>query len=427
MRAKPADHRVRRQALFVAALLLAQTACEQGTTTPEATVAQILSFSGDDQEGLPGRTLPLPLAVRVLDAAGEGIPGARVRFTAGPSSGSVQHPISVTGPRGIATTYWTLGNSEIAGQTVRAELLGEAETAVGTPVDFRARRISSDRSDLLLARNTSTGPIRLLAYRAGDYSEDRAFVTAFVDSLAILPFSDPTAYDEVVAFMADRPPVLLAPVAWSSGRDTLRLDFPEPQTINLTLWVVKGPFEERAASIRENLRNAEKIWGRAGMGLRFGEAEVVDATDHPRAAEFHGNAPAPCAVGVQAAIGERERRINVYYVGMLGDYDGYACGSRFILMSERSGHYANLLAHELGHTFGLRHEIFGTENVMNPYPGGDMTEGQIYHAQFGATSSLNTVYQLRPQREQRNCGSAVLNGVSKPYGDCLPTIFNLYE
>ena len=67
--------------------------------------------SGGGQEGQPGRPLPEPVAVQVLDAGGSAVAGASVAFQPAFGHGSVDPGTSVSNDIGVASTMWTLGDS----------------------------------------------------------------------------------------------------------------------------------------------------------------------------------------------------------------------------------------------------------------------------------------------------------------------------
>jgi hypothetical protein len=80
-------------------------------------------FSGDQQTGTMGQTLPGPLSARVLDQFGNAIPGVRVEWQVLSGGGSLSETVTFTDPLGFAQVGWTLG--PVAGvQAVLASLPG---------------------------------------------------------------------------------------------------------------------------------------------------------------------------------------------------------------------------------------------------------------------------------------------------------------
>ena len=116
------------------------TAVDPGTyrTTPffpGATAASLRKIRGDNQTAIRGATLPIPLTVRVLDAAGRPVAGVTVTFsrTVGNGNmGGLNTRNVTTDASGLAEVTFTLGSS--AGtNSVRASVSG-----VGTTVTFNA-------------------------------------------------------------------------------------------------------------------------------------------------------------------------------------------------------------------------------------------------------------------------------------------------
>jgi len=115
---------------------------------------------------------------------------------------------------------------------------------------------------------------------------------------------------------------------------------------------------------------------------------------------------------IAADIGARPGRINVYLVGLVDGSTsrGNACaiGGGFVAIAAGSG--AELLAHELGHDFGLEHiddlmADFSPTNVMHSASNSRqyLTEGQIFRAHLRPNSAINQVFGLRPGLVTRNC------------------------
>src|SRR4029079_8080736 len=104
---------------------------------------------------------------------------------------------------------------------------------------------------------------------------------------------------------------------------------------------------------------------------------------------------------LQAAIGARPGRINVYLVSLVDGSTsrGNACivGGGFAAIAAGAG--AELLAHELGHDLALEHiddlvADFNAANVMHSASNVRqfLSEGQVFRAQLRSNSALNAVY-----------------------------------
>jgi hypothetical protein len=135
----------------------------------------------------------------------------------------------------------------------------------------------------------------------------------------------------------------------------------------------------------------------------------VDATADPDAPAFNDLVLCNQQSQMIANIGKRAGRINIYYVGTVdgGTDRGRACGGAdFTVMAERSGH--ELLAHEIGHLFGLGHvdtdPAFDRTNVMHSASSSRryLTEGQVFRSHYKAFGALRATYDRRTDAA-RNC------------------------
>jgi len=79
-------------------------------TAVPGTAASLVLISGSDQRGETGQELPEPLVVRLVDEAGNGIPGRAVSWVVATGGGSVT-PTTTTDDEGFASATWTLGPS----------------------------------------------------------------------------------------------------------------------------------------------------------------------------------------------------------------------------------------------------------------------------------------------------------------------------
>lgn len=408
-------HRARLPLLALAALA---AACDAGTG-PEGAGIRLVPTSGIEQRGLANEPLPDPLVVRVVGADGVPVPGAGVTFRAGEGSGSIEVLRGVTNEEGTAVARWTLGF--LPNQEVVASAAGFPDAAA----TFTASLLSRAEADLIVLSGQGNTDVSLIAYDAGAFDPFETYRAIVTDSILVLPFAHPAFRDEVAAFARGRPPALVSPVQWRAGRrDTVTVSFRDPVEIPITIWIVKGPYERQAELARTHARAAEEVWGAEGMGIRFSEVEVRDATGHPRAADFHGLNLNQCATGIRETIGRAPGRVNIYYVGGVAGFGGFTCSNEYVMMAEQSGRWRHLLAHELGHTFGLSHERFGTENVMNPIPGPKLTSGQIFHAHFQTISSLNAVYATYPAAMQRECRRS--DPAAPAIRPCMPASYDLF-
>ena len=221
---------------------------------------------------------------------------------------------------------------------------------------------------------------------------------------------------EAIAFSRDRP-VALQSALWATafGNQTVNVPFANVFATAVTIWVVAGPFATTQQTALTLWQTAQQIFGDERLGVQLSPLEIVDATSNPKAGSY---AAFTCGLGnanvtsIAADIGARVGRINVYLVGLVDGSTsrGNACaiGGGFVAIASGSG--AELLAHEMGHDFGLEHvddlvATFNPFNVMHSASNSRLylTEGQTFRAHFRPNSAINQVFGLRPGLTTRNC------------------------
>ena len=152
------------QSLLQAILISAALACSDGrlptdpkpvdntppgpagteVSPPAPRVLGIARVAGDDQQGIVGTELASPLAIRVTDAAGSGLPDVAVVFTVTWGSGLVdgqQTRTVTTDANGTASVTWTLGPSAqtntisaVVAEDVRRSVEFRATARAGAPI-----------------------------------------------------------------------------------------------------------------------------------------------------------------------------------------------------------------------------------------------------------------------------------------------------
>ena len=367
--------------------------------------------SGDRQRGQLGHIVPLPLRVRVVGEQGLPLEGVTIRFLITAGGGSLHPAEDVTAYDGTAATRWTLGTDSAAGH----EVIAWISLLKGSPVTFTASLLDSADADVIRLENTAgyvTGVVIDGRTSVGSVNDYRA--TADGPVILVEPFEPSPERNELVAFTPGRPPVIVSPVPWTAGRDTVTVTFPDPIRISATVWIVKGPFVAQRDTALRDAQATLEIWDREGVGIEFDEFEIIDATGYPDARTYHDHSSWQrfCQSGIETGIGKVSGRINVYYVGRIPNVGGVACVT-FIGMP--SSHRPWTLAHEFGHLFGLGHVYlsggFDESNLMR----GDgtfvapltlpatLTEGQVFRIHFDDRSALHTIYKARSAGEATRC------------------------
>ena len=399
----------------LAALLLA--ACDRAPAAPVASALRLEATAGDGQRWILGERLPGEPTVRVTRADRSAAAGVRVRFRVTGGGGTVTPAEAVTDIAGYASASWTLGR---AGSGAQA-LVATADELPGRSAAFTARGVDPATVDVVLARGLDPSAARVVFTSRETFTGAGAVVAEVRDATRLVPFDEPVSFDQLVAYAPGHPPVAVAPVTWTPRPDTVVVRFAAAHRLPLTVWIVQPPFEEMAQVARTHVATMNAIYRANGVGVEFADVTIVDATRF--AVEFPATLFASeCNGQVLEVVGRARNRMNVYYVPRVAQYAGYACGTDWVFMSPNSGRWPSLLAHEIGHTFGLGHDGWGPENVMNPNsPGGALSLGQGFRASFDVRSSLNAVYGLRPESEQRDCQGLPAQGVRA--APCLPPIF----
>jgi hypothetical protein len=103
------------------------TASADVSVVPAAT--KLRRIAGNDQTGVAGQPLPVPLVVEVDDALDHPITGASVTFTVTQGGGGIQPGSATTGSDGRATATFTLGATAGAPQLVSATVGGTTLSA----------------------------------------------------------------------------------------------------------------------------------------------------------------------------------------------------------------------------------------------------------------------------------------------------------
>jgi len=216
---------------------------------------------------------------------------------------------------------------------------------------------------------------------------------------------------EAIIFNNRRPPVLRQNINWTTGRDILSATLPDEILIPVTVWILHTPYTDNRANAIDWSLTTSMIWENERMGVAFEEYEIIDATTNPKATDYL-NFTCSMRTNLINDIGSKPNRINIYIVETVdgGTSRGQACsiGSDFVAMASRAG--SELLAHEIGHNFGLLHtdsrSDFNRTNVMHSASNTRQyfSEGQVFRSHFSPSSALNDTYNARIGQPVRNCG-----------------------
>jgi len=297
--------------------------------------------------------------------------------------------------------------------TVKSQMTASGYVAEGYGPDAVAMCVPPGSATVKLVAG-ETAPYGVLV-RDGSSTPSQAYAgfSMATDSVNVGPRDGP---GEVIAFGADRPvAVQAASFSTTLADQTVSVPFAPMLDLPITIWVLASPFAAQQQAALTLWQTAQALFTTERVGVRMDALEIVDATGSPNAAAWSAFACGPDNANVaalQAAIGARASRINVYLVNLVDGSTsrGNACivGGGFIAIAAGAG--SELLAHELGHDLALEHiddrtADFDASNVMHSASNVRqfLTEGQLFRAHLRQNSALNLVYGARPGLPVRDC------------------------
>lgn len=345
---------------------------------PTAGSLSIAALSGSSQDGMAGEKLAAPIVVQVRDQSGLPVPGARISFLVALGDGTVGSQLVVTNTAGQASTAWTLGWNPGPQEVMASVVSNEA-----APARFTATARVNPSADLIVIRAGGAPFFTVVDYDAG---WQQVYRRGGVDTLIYRPPQSQASGSEYIVVFASRLPPAIHPAQWTEAPDTVLVELSAALRIPVTIWIFEN-FAAEAAVSRSDVENTNAFFRNNPWGLEIGHVRTEDVTDYL-------GPPVSC----QVTPFREPATINVYYstAAAIG-FGGYSCSaSMIIIKSMGRGSQSFLMAHELGHSFGLGHET-DPANFMNPTAaGGWATPGQIFRAHFAPWSALIQVYALRP-------------------------------
>lgn len=197
----------RRGLLAAAAVLFAVLACRD-STAPPVTATLTAVAATNNQRGIAGFALSIPLAVRVTNSTGQPLSGVTVTWEVISGGGTVSPTTSVTNNDGVAETRWTLGTTE-GTQTVKATGNGTSTTFSATATSQTltlnanakdACTVADNRQGRVVAVSTNAIAVEDMANPQGqfsqaDYQEILAEYERVIHPVGVLNFGQPTDID----------------------------------------------------------------------------------------------------------------------------------------------------------------------------------------------------------------------------------------
>jgi hypothetical protein len=270
--------------------------------------------------------------------------------------------------------------------------------------------------DAIRIHNGAGQPVGLLidAQNSNGFVNDHAVVTSRTE-ITTTNYRSSASSNEVLGFTNDRPPKhVMTP--WTPQRDVFDVNFAALLRIPVTVWIIKGPYDEQRLHAIEACIRTSAIWQAERMGVEFGPFEIRDATADPEAPAHYafpnGDVGDSVWKPLRDDIGFIAGRLNIYWVDTVngGTGTGWSNFGAQIVMGRNTGD--ELLSHEIGHAFSLTHTNgdanFNVENIMASASNTRqfITEGQLFRAHLNPTSILNALYNARPGEITRNCSYA---------------------
>ncbi len=369
-------------------------------------------FDPGPRDALVGQPVG-PVTLRALDPGGSALRNGTgtvvLRTTAGSPGRIVGGPLESGMFGGEATFHGVAVEGQ--GLSYRLEASWEGESGVSLPFDVVT---AFDAVSLSNMPNPTVDEIGLLVdgLRAGQPLNDFPVTTlTSVAEVGVVRPGGVGGNDEVLVFSPDRRPALVQDVPWTSGVDTVDVALEPPLEMDVTVWIVKGPFPAQADHAVQAIDRTQRIWDSERAGIVFDSVAYMDATAADSASKYFDLTVCNSKAGLESEIGYVAGTINVYWVGTVdsGTRRGRACpiGGDHIIMAEDTGD--ELLSHEIGHSLVLTHtdaltENFDQTNVMHSASSVRrfLTEGQVFRQQFDPGSVVNGSWGMRTA-EQRAC------------------------
>jgi hypothetical protein len=381
---------------MIVAAVVAATACNEsapsvtGPETPAQKAYSFASVTGTDQSAAAGEPLPVPITVQVKDEAGKPASNLLVEFAIASGGGSVSSGSVLTDADGRASATWTLGWA-----VGKQSLWIHHGSSPSASAFVNADAAVNPRSDVLVVRGAESPSVTVLISGADQTPDGRRLTLP--DSIVYLPQYDPFNTAAPVWLMAlsrGLAPAVTSP-QWTAGPDTITLAFVQPFKISLTVWVFEN-FQQNSAIARRDVNNTVAFWRSHLWGLELGELKILDATLYAGSRISCTNqfvTPDPAAITIYYSISAD-----------IGANAGFACSPRVVIMTPLPGTgLPFLLAHELGHAFGLAHVPDRLNFMHGTASNAGATTGQISRAHLSPSSAINSVYRFRPASDLAAC------------------------
>ena len=214
----------------------------------------------------------------------------------------------------------------------------------------------------------------------------------------------PSSLGSIIAFQRNKQPLVVPGTAWGGG--TTNAHFMPVPTLEFNVYILSAPFETYRTIANVQLAEAMEIYCSERFCYNM-DVDIINATTHTDVSRFQTLGSGEVD-DMLATIGRDNNKINLYYVDrvQINSTNFLSNAGRQWFASEGSVDFpviamgnntsGSLLAHELGHAFGLGHvdnfdDHFGGTNVMISSSSNRsyFTEGQLFRAQRNENSSIH--------------------------------------
>lgn len=392
----------RSRTLTAACFAFALIGCDEplvpaATDTTRDTTPRVIELAAPDRvRQFTDDTTSIEVAARVMDASRHVIAGQLVLFSTSPGNGVLSSDRVLTDNGGVARATWRLDAA--AGEqhaTMRLALHPELN------VIQRAAALDPRSADVVAVSAAGpTGPVTLVLADADadtvtdtyTYQAESRTILRPDSSMRFLP-RDSLDCDEVAALSPGKVPAMrIGP--WTSAPDTVHLQLRPSFAFELTVWIVDD-FSVNSLKIHDLVSAADNFFRASEFGLQVGSVTYKDGSSFAHSASC-ASVPVPPDLD----------KVTVYIATNpdIGNFAGIACSDHVViirgaLVLPNRASTSVLLAHELGHTFGLAH-VTAVDNFMNPNAtNSNWTIAQVVTAHFSRYSALNVVYHLHDRVE----------------------------
>jgi hypothetical protein len=356
---------------------------------PGTPLDTIVTFSGSDQLGFTDTELELLVTATVKLSTGQPLANVPVRFR----SASSFDATATTGTDGTAFVRWKLGSNP-GRQSLAVQVAQDAEL----PAAITAFATAKETADVIIVRGMTEGTLRILIL---DPVSIITYRRVYPDTILMLqPLNRESLPGEVLIFANKHAPSSrMNP--WTTSPDTLNFALTGPVQIPITLWFVDDSATSHRRAMNE-INSAQAIFDASSLGVRIGRVTIRNASQ--TRSEFE-----QFSCGQSLSI-ESPGEINMYYLPFLiftaATSPALTCtGGRIVEAPTPFANIPALLAHELGHSFGMTTSAVPGNLMRETFTGNSITIGQIMAAHFGVNSSLSRVFG-RTNQSMRGCGVA---------------------